>query len=100
MDRRTKKDIAQFRASLALAKRLWPGQVCGQQRRALAGLFQEFRFSVPAGDLQLLDGRWYVTHAGLLRLACRRKCLGIKTTLQKALSDPVGSRWVFKATAY
>jgi hypothetical protein len=56
--------------------------------------------SVAAGDLQLLDGRWYVTHAGLLRLACRKKCSGIKTAIQKALSDPIGNRWVFKAIVY
>jgi hypothetical protein len=56
--------------------------------------------SVAAGDLQLLDGRWYVTHSGLLRLACRRKCLGIKSELQQALSDPAGNRWVFKAIVY
>ena len=100
MDQRTKSDRPYLRGGLALAKRLWPGQIRGEQKRALDGLFQEFRLSVVAGDLQLLDGRWYVTHAGLLRLACRRKCLGIKTTLQKALSDPVGNRWVFKATVY
>ena len=100
MNQRTTRDRPQFRASLALAKRLWSGQVRGQQIRALDALFQEFRLSVAAGDLQLLDGRWYVTHAGLLRLACRKKCLGITTALQKALSDPVGNRWVFKAIVY
>jgi len=100
MNQQTRRDRPQFRASLALAKRLWSGQIRGQQKRALDALFREFRMSVAAGDLQLLDGRWYVTHAGLLRLACRRKCLGIKTTLQKALSDPVGNRWVFRAVVY
>jgi hypothetical protein len=43
---------------------------------------------------------WYVTHAGLLRLACRKQCVGIITTLQKPLSDPGSSRWVFKAVAF
>jgi hypothetical protein len=66
----------------------------------LAELTDTYRFSVAAGHLQLLDGRWYVTHAGLLRLAFRRRCGGIKTTLKERLSDPVGNRWVFKAVVY
>ena len=48
----------------------------------------------------MLEGSWYVTHAGLLRLAQRRKCRGIRTTLVRKLSDPVAKRWVFKATVY
>ena len=100
MNQITTSDRPQLKANMALARRLWSGQIRGQQKRALDALFQEFRMSVAAGDLQLLDGRWYVTHSGLLRLASRRKCLGIKTTLQKAISDPVGNRWVFKAIVY
>jgi hypothetical protein len=56
--------------------------------------------SVANGDLQLLDGRWYVTHAGLLGIAQRRRCHAIQTSLQKDVSDPIASRWVFKATVY
>jgi len=56
--------------------------------------------SVAAGDLQFLDGRWYVTHSGLLRVAQRRRCHAIRTSLQKDVSDPIVSRWVFKATVY
>lgn len=37
--------------------------------RALKGLSIEHRLSVRSGDLLPLDGRWYVTHTGLLRLA-------------------------------
>jgi hypothetical protein len=48
----------------------------------------------------MLDGRWYVTHAGLLRIAERARCSGIKTSLQRELSEPVTHRWVFKATVY
>ncbi|MGA8224399.1 MAG: hypothetical protein WB780_22325 [Candidatus Acidiferrales bacterium] len=48
----------------------------------------------------LLDGVWYVTHSGLLGIAQRRRCHGIKTSLQKDVSDPIASRWVFKATVY
>ena len=37
--------------------------------RDLKDLTAKYALSVAGGDLQLLDGRWYVTHAGLLRLA-------------------------------
>jgi hypothetical protein len=56
--------------------------------------------SVPAGDLRLLDGRWYVTRAGLLRISERKRCSGIHAALQKDLSSPSLSRWVFRATVY
>jgi hypothetical protein len=55
---------------------------------------------VAAGDLQFLDGRWYVTHSGLLQIAQRRHCFGIKTELQKDLFNQSDNRWIFKATIY
>jgi hypothetical protein len=55
---------------------------------------------VALGEVIELDNHWYVTHSGLLRLASRRRCDGIRTTLQQHLSDPVANRWVFKATVY
>jgi hypothetical protein len=66
----------------------------------LAELTAAHGLSVAAGDLQFLDGRWYVTHAGLLRIAQRRRCSGIRTVLQKELTDPAENRWIFKATVY
>jgi hypothetical protein len=66
----------------------------------LAKLTEAHGLSIAAGDLQFLDGRWYVTHAGLLRIAQRRRCLGIRTALQKELTDPAANRWIFKATVY
>jgi len=59
-----------------------------------------YRLSVTAGHLQFLEGRWYVTHSGLLRIAQRRRCSGIRTSLQKDLTDPAANRWIFKATVY
>jgi hypothetical protein len=58
------------------------------------------RFSVESGDLVQLDGHWYVTHSGLIRLARRNRCSGIDVEPVHELSDPAASRWVFKATAY
>jgi hypothetical protein len=36
----------------------------------------------------------------LLRISERRRCFGIKTIVEKELSDPTVGRWVFKATVY
>lgn len=66
----------------------------------LVQLTEAHSLSVAAGDLQFLDGRWYVTHAGLLRIAQRRRCSGIRTALQKELTDAAANRWIFKATVY
>ena len=66
----------------------------------LAELTTAHGLSVAAGDLQFMDGRWYVTHAGLLRIAQRRRCSGIRTALQREFTDPAANRWIFKATVY
>src|SRR5882724_11323811 len=88
-----------FRQNVKFARRNWGG-LTKNSLHTLAELTDTYRFSVVAGHLQLLDGRWYVTHTGLLRLAFRRRCCGIKTTLRERLSDPVANRWVFKAVVY
>ena len=48
----------------------------------------------------LIEGRWYVTHAGLLRIADRRRCIGIESSIQSDLSDPNANHWVFRANVY
>jgi hypothetical protein len=60
----------------------------------------KYGFSVAHGEITRIDNRWYVTHAGLLQLASRRKCGGIKTFLQERLCDPAVNRWVFRAIVY
>jgi len=57
-------------------------------------------FSVESGDILLLDGRWYVTHSGLVRLARRNHCAGIHVEPVAQFSDPAIPRWAFKATVY
>jgi len=59
-----------------------------------------YRLSVESGDLLWLDGHWYVTHSGLIRLARRNRCSGIHVEPVTQFSDPVTSRWAFKATVY
>jgi len=66
----------------------------------LRQLIREYGFSVGAGHLQLLNGVWYVTHAGLLSLSARRRCSGIRTSAVNHLCDAAANRWVFKAAVY
>jgi hypothetical protein len=59
-----------------------------------------YRFSVESGDLLWLDGHWYVTHSGLIRLARRNHCAGIHVEPVAQFSEPRTSRWAFKAMVY
>jgi hypothetical protein len=52
------------------------------------------------GDLLYLNERWYVSHAGLLRIAQRKKCSGINVECLGEFSDPAAKRWAFKATVF
>jgi len=89
-----------YRTNLTLAKLIWSGQINRGQRQSLKLLSENYGLSVAAGDVQLLENRWHVTHSGLLRIAFRRRCRGIKATLLERLSDVRTNRWVFKATVY
>jgi hypothetical protein len=61
---------------------------------------KRYRFSIESGDLLRIDGHWYVTHSGLIRLARRSRCTGIHVEPVAQFSDPASSRWAFKATVY
>ena len=82
------------------AKTRWSGRLGKQGLRVLDLLSSQYRFSVALGDLLLLDGCWYVTHAGLLRLAHRTHCASICVQQIHQLCDLSVGRWVFKATVY
>jgi hypothetical protein len=88
-----------WRSNLLCARRIW-GQLPATAINALKQLTKHLAISVAAGDLQLLEDHWYVTHSGLLRIAQRRKCRGIETAIQDHLSDPEHSKWVIKATVF
>jgi hypothetical protein len=94
-----KSYVVNFRSNAKLARQLW-GEPSRIALRGLRELTARYSLSVAAGDLQFLDGRWYVTHSGLLQLASRKGCRGIKTILQERLSDGETGRWVFKATVF
>ncbi len=88
-----------LRHNLRLVKQLYP-QLPKPALATLRDLTRTLRLSLSRGELLHLEGKWYVSHSGLLRIAQRRRCLGIRTVLEERVSDPAASRWVFKATVY
>jgi hypothetical protein len=71
-----------------------------EQVASLRSLTTELRLSVARGDLRLINGAWYVTHAGLMRLAHRSRCAGIRVRLIPEFCDPSLNRWVFETVVY
>jgi hypothetical protein len=88
-----------LRQNIALARKCI-GKLKRQNYHALINLSQRYGFSIALGDLLLLDGKWYVTHTGLIRLAQRCRCHGISVQRVRDCCDPTISRWVFRATVY
>jgi hypothetical protein len=88
-----------IRQNVRLVKQLYP-ELAGQDLRRLRDLTQAHLLSVAQGEISFIDGKWYVTHAGLLRIALRARCFGIRTVLQERQSDPLAGRWVFRATVF
>ena len=88
------------RKNLNLAKGRWVEALSRQHLQVLRSLTEDYGFAVALGDLLLLEGGWYVTNAGLLRLAARSRCNGIRVEQVRNFCDPVAGRWVFKATVY
>ena len=77
MDARPMKSREQhLQSNLSLAKNKW-GELPKSIMSNLEEILLRYGLSVGLGDLLYLDGRWYVTHAGLLRLARRNRCRGI-----------------------
>lgn len=83
-----------------LAKRFWAGRLSAASLDKLTHLTRTLGLAVSTGELLYIDGNWYITHAGLLRIALRQHCLGIRTALQERQSDSAANRWVFRATVY
>jgi hypothetical protein len=84
---------------LRLAKSLF-GALSRASLNSLKMLIAEHGLSVTSGDIIYVGNGWYVSHAGLLRLAERRRCFGIHTRPVLVSSDPTEHRWVFKATVF
>jgi hypothetical protein len=86
--------------NVRLAKRLGGGQLPTDALDKLRTLTADLGLSLALGDIKYLDSGWYVTHAGLLRLARRDHCSGIQVRAVREFCDPAASRWVFKASVY
>ena len=100
MSSRVPKMSAIVRQNAACAVMLWPDECSTPILHALRELTIRFGFSVRLAEIRILNGAWYVTNSGLIRLAERRRCSGISTRPMPEFSDPVGCRWVFRATVY
>jgi len=81
------------------AQKLW-GDLPQTAMDSLKSLVKRFGISVSLGDVQYLDGRWYITHSCLLQIAQRRRCSGLRTSLLTKFCDSAANRWVFRATVY
>jgi len=88
-----------FRSNRTLARQLW-GKLPTTALHNLKELTTRFSLSVASGDLMFLNNRWYVTHSGLLRLAARKRCSGVRTSPEGQFCDPASQRWAFKAVVY
>ena len=91
--------VATFQSNKRMARQLW-GDISRTALRDLEELTSEHLLSISSGDLILLDGRWYVTHKGLLGLSRRNRCAGIKVQPVQEFCVPSAQRWAFEATVY
>jgi hypothetical protein len=88
-----------IRINANFAQKTW-GKLSQIALRGLEELTSNYSLSVASGDLFYLDGKWYVTHPGLLRVARRSRCAGIRVEPVQEFCDPQANRWAFKATVY
>jgi hypothetical protein len=88
------------RENLRLARRSGSRQLGRALLDRLREITVKYGLSMALGDCIYLDGSWYVTHAGLLRLALRRRCVGIDVQQVLESCDQSIGRWVFRATVY
>jgi len=89
-----------FQENVRAAKSLMDLPLGPRMASQLKVLSREYGFAVGAGELLILDSNWYVTHAGLVRLARRKRCRGIQVEAVDSLCDSASNRYVLKATVY
>jgi hypothetical protein len=88
-----------FNINLDIARNLW-GDLSKVSIECLKDLSNRYSLSIASGDILQLGGRWYVTHAGLLGIARRKRCSGIQVRPAIKFCDPSACRWTFRATVY
>src|SRR5437667_1049993 len=91
------KRSKRLQRELAQAEKVW-GPLADCATASFASLVSTYNLSVVSGDLLYLNNHWYVTHTGLLSLAYRRRCAGIRVLPVSAFCNPGMRRWAFKAT--
>jgi hypothetical protein len=88
-----------FEENRRIAKKMWRG-ISRALLHSLKQITSKHGLSMAAGDLLLLNGRWYVTHTGLLGLAFRYGCTGIHAKPAGEFCDPALKKWAFEAIVY
>jgi hypothetical protein len=88
-----------LRQNLRDAKRQYP-DLPKQQLSVLRDITAALHLSILRGELLNFDRKWYVSHSGLLRIAHRRRCVGIDTEIELHTTEASVGRWVFKATVH
>ena len=88
-----------LRQNLCNAKRLYP-ELPKQQLSVLRDLTATLHLSIFRSELLYFGGKWYVSHSGLLRIAHRRRCVGIDTAIEQQTTEASVGRWVFRATVH
>jgi hypothetical protein len=83
----SKSQLVLIAENLRFAKRFVSQNLSPVLLEQLRGLTRNCSLSLKCGDLLLLSGGWYVTHAGLIRLAKRCRCSGMQVQPVRQLSD-------------
>jgi hypothetical protein len=99
MNGTTKTKNAAVQITIRRARRIWK-YLSPEALIRLREIATQHDLSIGAGDLIYLNNGWYVTHAGLLGLACRNRCAGIHVRPASDFCDSSSRRWAFEATVY
>ena len=86
-------------AQLRMARAMW-GKLSPIAVESLRMLLGRFSLSLASGDILRLNGGWYVTHSGLLRVAAQNGCFGIRVQPLRDFCDAANDRWAFEATVF
>jgi hypothetical protein len=89
-----------FKSNLRAARLRWGPYLTASMIETLRDLSRVQRLSVLTGDITLINANFYVTHAGLIRLAQRKCCSGIRVRLVTKYCDSVSRRWAVEASVY
>jgi hypothetical protein len=83
-----------------LAKTIWGSALNSIHFLSLKQMSMQFGFSIAMGDVLFLENNWYVTHTGLIQLARRSRCSGVRVETINEFCEPKAGRFCFRATVY